>query len=69
MKEIKHPVFSHRNCTACWKCVEACPRKAIRKISILWHKHAVLMYHNCIGCNICVKTCPHGCFRKQKCTE
>lgn len=64
-KTIKCPTFSSRKCTACWKCVEACPRKAIRKVSFLWHKHAVLNRRNCIGCNKCVKTCPQGCFQKQ----
>ncbi|MBD5226345.1 MAG: 4Fe-4S binding protein [Bacteroidales bacterium] len=62
-KSIDYPSFSPRNCTACWKCVEACPTESIRKVSVLWHKHARLTRHNCIGCNKCVKTCPHGCFQ------
>lgn len=65
-KTIKKPSFSSHNCIACWKCVEACPRQAIRKVSFLWHKHAVLTYHNCIGCNLCVKTCPKGCFKRRE---
>ena len=62
-KSVKRPSFSPRKCTACWKCVEACPQHAIRKVGFLWHKHAMITYRNCIGCNICVKTCPQGCFK------
>ncbi|MDE6230731.1 MAG: 4Fe-4S binding protein [Muribaculaceae bacterium] len=62
-KSVKHPSFSPRKCTACWKCVEACPQHAIRKVGFLRHKHAMITYRNCIGCNICVKTCPQGCFK------
>ncbi|MDE6305779.1 MAG: 4Fe-4S binding protein [Muribaculaceae bacterium] len=61
----KHPIFSSRRCTACWKCVEACPQQAIKKVSFLWHKHAIPTYRNCIGCNVCVKACLHGCFRRN----
>lgn len=61
-KTIKQPAFSPRKCIACWKCVNACPRNAISKVGILWHRHAKISYSDCIGCNICVRTCPRGCF-------
>ncbi|MDE6489995.1 MAG: 4Fe-4S binding protein [Muribaculaceae bacterium] len=59
------PTFSSRNCTACWKCVEACPRKAIKKVRFLWHRHAVVFHANCSGCNRCVNICPNECFQKR----
>lgn len=59
----RQPSFTSRGCTACWKCVEACPRGAVGKVSILWHRHAVMMRRKCVGCNICVRTCPNGCFK------
>ncbi|MDE6486655.1 MAG: 4Fe-4S binding protein [Muribaculaceae bacterium] len=62
-KSVNHPTFSSRNCTACWKCIEACPKKAIRKVGFLWHRHAIPLYARCIGCNLCVKACPQGCFK------
>lgn len=65
-KLSKHPKFSSRRCTGCWKCVEACPRKAIRKVGFLWHRHALPLYGSCIGCNRCVRTCPNGCFKKHE---
>ncbi len=62
-KTTHYPEFNPRKCTACWKCIEACPRNAIRKVGFLWHKHAKPLHRHCIGCNLCVKTCPQGCFR------
>ncbi|MDE5927632.1 MAG: 4Fe-4S binding protein [Duncaniella sp.] len=64
-KNNPHPSFSSRKCVACWKCVDACPRHAIRKVSFLWHRHVVVTRGLCIGCNLCVKACPQGCFRKN----
>ncbi|MDE6438151.1 MAG: 4Fe-4S binding protein, partial [Muribaculaceae bacterium] len=61
----KQPSFSARRCTACWRCVEACPRHALEKVKFFWHIHAVLLRGRCIACNLCVKTCPNGCFRSN----
>lgn len=61
-KNVSYPAFSPRKCTACWRCVEACPRNAIRKVKFLWHRHAVLTHKDCVGCGLCVRTCPNGCF-------
>ncbi len=65
-KTTLYPMFSPRRYTACWQCVEACPRKAIKKMKFLWHRHAMPTYQDCIGCNICVNTCPKGCFTVRK---
>ncbi|MDE5637479.1 MAG: ferredoxin family protein [Alistipes sp.] len=61
----KRPRFTSRGCTACWACVEACPRKAVGKIDFAWHRHAVLHRAACIGCMKCVRTCPNGCFKAE----
>ena len=51
------------HCVACWKCVEQCPKNAIGKIEVLWHKHVVFRNPDaCIGCKKCIKTCPQGVF-------
>lgn len=51
------------HCVACWKCVEQCPKKAIGKIEVLWHKHVVFQNPDaCVGCKKCIKTCPQGVF-------
>ncbi|MDE5945530.1 MAG: 4Fe-4S binding protein [Rikenella sp.] len=62
----KKPRFSSRRCTACWACVETCPRRAIGKIKFFWHRHAVIRYGACIGCLKCVQVCPNGCFQIAK---
>lgn len=55
----------HRRCVACWKCVEACPKKAIGKIVVLWHRHAVFKNADaCVGCGKCVAICSHGAFSR-----
>ena len=47
-----------RHCTACWKCVEACPQKVIGKVSFFFHKHAIVQNSDeCIGCMKCFKVC------------
>ncbi len=61
-KKVSHPLFNPHKCTACWKCVEACPCNAIRKVKFLWHRHAVPAYRECKGCGLCVRVCPNGCF-------
>jgi NAD-dependent dihydropyrimidine dehydrogenase PreA subunit len=60
-----HVWIDPRQCTACWKCVNACPEKVIGKIVFLWHLHIVIRNpESCSGCKKCIKTCPHGVFRE-----
>jgi Fe-S-cluster-containing hydrogenase component 2 len=48
-----------RKCQACWRCVDACARQVIGKVSVLWHKHAKLRAgKDCTGCLKCVAVCP-----------
>jgi len=50
---------SHR-CTACWKCVEGCPKKVIGKLDFFFHKHSRINDPEaCVGCKKCVKECPN----------
>lgn len=64
------PIISKEKCTACGKCVAACPKQVIELG--LMSKAVVISCHSrdkgvdtkkkcqvgCIGCGICVKTCP-----------
>jgi ferredoxin len=46
-------------CTACWECIEECPKKVIGKSRIIGHKHAhVVKAEACTGCEKCIKACP-----------
>jgi ferredoxin len=55
-----------RNCVACWKCIDACPKQVIGKVGFLWHKHIVLKNpENCIGCKKCIQICPKGVFSEK----
>lgn len=70
MDDNQLPVVDREKCTACGKCVEACPRKLIELHSL---NHRIFVFcksHDkgpqvkkacsvgCIGCRICVKQCP-----------
>ena len=62
--ENQHIQLYTRNCTACWKCVENCPKKVIGKIYIIFHKHARIdNSKECTGCLKCVKTCEYDAIR------
>jgi len=53
-------------CTACWKCVDTCPKQVIGKVKFLWHKHIIIKdAESCIGCKKCIKTCPKGVFSEK----
>ena len=53
-----------KNCKACWKCVEKCPKKVIGKVNIFIHKHArIVNSKECIGCLKCVKICEQGAIK------
>ncbi|MFV0553365.1 MAG: 4Fe-4S binding protein [Mangrovibacterium sp.] len=65
MKSSKFISLDTNKCIACWKCVDACERKVIGKVAILWHKHIVLRnLDNCLGCGKCIKACPQGVISK-----
>ena len=52
-----------RSCTACGKCIVACPKQVIGKVGFLWHKHIVIKNaESCTGCKKCVQVCPRGVF-------
>ncbi|MCL1937471.1 MAG: 4Fe-4S binding protein [Candidatus Azobacteroides sp.] len=52
-----------RLCTACGKCIAACPEHVIGKVEFLWHRHIIIQHaENCIGCKKCIRTCPRGVF-------
>ena len=54
------------NCTACWKCIEACPNQVISRVNLPWHKHIILAKpKNCIGCYKCIATCQSKTFNKN----
>jgi len=53
-------IFSElAQCQDCYKCVRACPIKAIRVNS----GHAVVVPERCIACGACVSACPSGAKR------
>ena len=55
-----------RSCTACGRCIAACPEQAIGKVGAFWHKHIIFINaENCIGCKKCIRVCPHGVFSEN----
>jgi Uncharacterized anaerobic dehydrogenase len=68
IKKVRTPYVRAdlRNCKACWRCVEACPKRIIGKVGFLWHRHIVFNdSDNCSGCKKCIKVCPYGVFSHQ----
>jgi len=59
------PQVNAEKCTACKKCVKACPVHAIE----IHHKVAVIDYELCYGCGECVATCAYGAIGIQWKTE
>ncbi len=54
---VKRPVIKHGKCIKCGNCVEICPAKAI-KIITLAEKKMVIDYKKCITCYCCHEICP-----------
>lgn len=56
------PEVTHEKCTACKKCVKACPVSAI---IIGPDRFAVVDYSTCYGCGECVAVCPYAAIGTQ----
>ena len=55
-KATDHILINTKNCNACGKCIEVCPKEVIGKVNIIFHKHAHIdEAEQCIGCLKCVK--------------
>jgi len=56
-----------RKCSACWGCVENCPKQVIGRVGFLWHKHIVFQRaSDCTGCQKCLRACPEGVFSERR---
>ena len=74
-KENTQTAFVHLNsyaCTACWKCIDACPEKVIDK-SFLYagetviHEQVLLYNANaCTGCMQCIQACQFDAINVNK---
>jgi uncharacterized protein (DUF362 family)/NAD-dependent dihydropyrimidine dehydrogenase PreA subunit len=53
----RRPVFNHRNCTGCLKCIRICPVQAIEMHKQV-RNHVVLTDSKCIRCFCCSEVCP-----------
>jgi 2-oxoglutarate ferredoxin oxidoreductase subunit delta len=54
-----------RKCKACWKCIDSCNKKVIRKVNFPGHKHArISNADKCAGCLKCLKVCEYGAYTK-----
>ncbi|MDR3251872.1 MAG: ferredoxin family protein [Tannerella sp.] len=68
LNKIRTPYIwaNPRKCTACWKCIDSCPKQVIGKVGFLWHKHIIIKNaENCIDCKKCIKTCPNEVFSDE----
>ena len=63
---IPIPVINPAKCTACGRCVAACPLRLISLEPRGWVKSAVLHDEaSCNGCSQCQKTCPFKAMEMQ----
>jgi len=72
-RRLAHTAFVEldtRACQACWRCVEACRKGVVGKVSVLWHKHAKLREGStCVGCLGCVAVCQAGAMQRRRVPE
>ena len=57
-----YPKVSHRKCTLCQACLDACPAKVISIKS----KRILIDYSGCISCFCCQEACPASAIRVKK---
>ncbi len=77
MSPLGLPVIDSEKCTACNKCVLACPKKIIRLVPVERRVHILCSSHDkgakvrkvctigCIACTKCVKEAPEGAITMQ----
>ncbi|MDR0664855.1 MAG: ferredoxin family protein [Helicobacteraceae bacterium] len=68
LNRVKTPYIwvNPRNCVACWRCIEVCPKRVIGKKAFLWHRHVYIKNaEDCIGCNRCAKVCSKEVFSQS----
>ncbi|MEA3273690.1 MAG: 4Fe-4S binding protein [Patescibacteria group bacterium] len=51
----KQPQINTEKCTKCYRCISACPEKAIKKDKA---GNVVIDHDHCKGCGICAQVCP-----------
>ena len=65
--ETEHIRLDTSKCEACWKCIEACRKRALGKVDIIIHKHALIRdAAACAGCGACAKACLNGAITMKK---
>ncbi len=58
---LKGGYFVTEKCTACRKCLAACPQKCIDFDS----KSAIINQKNCLHCGLCIDVCPEQAIEKR----
>jgi ferredoxin len=55
-----------RNCNACGRCLDACPKQVLGVDGFFWHRHVVLENPDaCNGCKNCLHVCPRKVFSEN----
>lgn len=57
----EHVQIDVRRCTACGRCIAACPQGVLGMVAFFRHKHVhVDRADRCVGCLACVAACRKG---------
>jgi len=60
-RETQFVRLEPRLCTACWKCLEVCPKEVLGRIDLGFHRHVrIHAAQACNGCKKCVFVCESG---------
>ncbi len=60
-RETKFVRLEPRRCTACWKCLDVCPKQVLGRIDLGFHRHVrIRTAQACTGCKKCVRVCEPG---------